>query len=94
MLSLPLYVLLIIYLAFLAMFVLFTLINIGHLFQTASLTLLSLLFTFAIIAATLIIVWLTWYFLQGVNWHASLTIFDSSWIKNIFSFSNPTNFSE
>jgi hypothetical protein len=94
MLALPLYILLIIYLAFLAMFVIFTLINIGHLFQTASLTFTSLFFTIVVISATLIIVWLTWYFLQGVNWHASLTIFDSSWIKNIFSFSNPTNFSE
>ena len=88
MFTIPLYVFLIIYFLFLIIFGLFFLINIGHLFQTAALTASSVFVAILLLSVSLLILWATWYLLSDINWLQSVTVFDSAWLGNIFSFSN------
>lgn len=88
MITIPLYSFLIIFFIYLVIFGLFFLINFGHLFQTAALTFTSFFVAILLIAASLVVLWGTWYFLSDVNWQQSVTVFDTAWFGNILSFTN------
>lgn len=64
--------LLIIYIIFLAIFVIFILINIYHLVASASLTVVSFIVTFFVIAAGLLTIYGTWALLPNINFSQSL----------------------
>ena len=81
-----LYVFLFIYLAFLALFLIFSIINIAHIIHTNSFTSCSFLMTIFTFIATALILWVTIYLLSGANWQQQITIFDPTWISNIFNF--------
>jgi hypothetical protein len=68
------------------MFGLFFLINIGHLFQTAALTASSIFVALLLLGTSLLVIWGTAYLLTGVDWQQSVTVFDTAWIGNVFSF--------
>lgn len=89
MFSLPLYVFLILSLIYFAVFIIFFIINVGHLFQTAALTMTSLIFTILIVATSILLVWAAWYLLSGTDWGTPVTIFDTSWLSGLFSFGSP-----
>lgn len=68
----PLSSLLIVYTVFLAIFVIFVLINIYHIVVSASLTAVSFLVTFFVIAAGVLTIYGTWLLLQDVNFQQPL----------------------
>lgn len=84
--SLPLYVFLFLFFGFLVIFLIFFFIDIYHLFETNSLTLTSLAVTILVFTISALTLFITWYLLQDVDWKTPITIFDSSWITNLFTF--------
>ena len=84
--SLPLYVFLFLFFGFLLIFLIFFFIDVYHLFETSSLTLTSLAVTILVFAVSALTLFITWYLLQNVNWKIPITLFDSSWITGLFSF--------
>lgn len=90
MVSLPIYIFLFIYFFFLLIFLLFILIDIAHLVNTGTLTFTSFIATFFILSLSVIILWVTWNLLQGTDWQQTITIWNGSWIGNLF---NPHQFS-
>ena len=84
--SLPLYVFLFLFFGFLVIFTIFVLVALYRLFETAALTLTSLFVTILVFAVSALTLFAVWYLLQDVNWQTQITIFDSSWITNIFNF--------
>jgi len=83
---LPLYILLFVYILFLTVFSVFLLINLYHILMTGSVTIISFFVSFFIFFGTFLVLYLTWYFLQDVNWQQ--TLIDLSNASNIFSASN------
>ncbi|MDO9509834.1 MAG: hypothetical protein Q7J14_00935 [Candidatus Magasanikbacteria bacterium] len=86
LINLPLYIFLFLFFGFLVIFLIFLFINLYHIFETSSLTLASLTVVILIFAVSAFTLFTTWYLLQDVNWQTQITIFDSSWITNIFNF--------
>ncbi|MBI2444573.1 MAG: hypothetical protein HYV42_05040 [Candidatus Magasanikbacteria bacterium] len=84
MITLPLYIFLFVYLGFLLFFAVFFAINVGHFSHTGTFTLGSFLATFLLLAATAIILWSTWWLLQGVDWQQPLPIWNNAWLGNVF----------
>ena len=85
-LSLPLYVFLFAFFGFLFIFLIFILIGLYRLFETASLTFTSFLVTISVLVVSVLSLFIVWYLLQEVDWKTQFTIFDSSWITNLFNF--------
>ncbi len=85
-LSFPLYVFLFAFFGFLLIFLIFFFIDIYHLFETSSLTLASLAVTILVFTVSTLTLFIVWYLLQDVNWKTPITIFDSTWITNLFNF--------
>ncbi|MBI5222460.1 MAG: hypothetical protein HY980_03115 [Candidatus Magasanikbacteria bacterium] len=86
MLTIPLYFFLFAYLIFLAIFAVFSIINFYHILATASFTLASFILSFFIFALTALTFYFTWQLIIDVNWQTPVTLFNSNWITNIFSF--------
>jgi hypothetical protein len=86
MIHVPLYFFLFIYFAFLIIFIIFSIINIGHIFATASYTITSFVFTIITLAMTLAIFFFTWVLLQSVNWTQLVKIFDTGWFTSVLTF--------
>jgi len=84
--SFPLYVFLFLFFGFLLIFAIFLFIDLYHLFETSSLTLTSLFITILVFAVSAFTLFIMWYLLQDVDWKTPITIFDSSWITNLFTF--------
>ena len=68
----PLYSLLIIFTIFLAIFFIFLIINVYHIVASASFTLPSFVVTFFVTATSLLILYGTWFLLQGIDWQQPL----------------------
>jgi len=79
MLTLPLYSFLIIYGIFLLAFLFFFFMSVAHIFSTGSLTFASFMITLFIIFAAVVTLWLTWLFLNGMDWTQGITIFNKNW---------------
>lgn len=83
--AIPLFFFLYAYFFLVGLFLLFFFINIRHLFYTGSVTLVSFFITFVTLAFAVITIFLTWQFLDGVNWQQTITVFDKSWLDvNLF----------
>ena len=85
MIQIPLYIFLFIYFGFLIIFTIFSIINIGHIFATASYTITSFVFTLMTLVMTMAIFFFTWILLQNVDWTQMVKIFDSGWFTNILT---------
>ena len=70
--TIPLYTLLFVYVVFLAIFFVFLLINLYHIIMTASLTVVSFFTSFFIFTASFLILYMTWYLLQAMDWNQAL----------------------
>ncbi len=86
--TLPLYILLFIYLAFLVVFVIFSMLNFYHIVITGSFTMASFIFSFFIFTLTVLTLYFTYHLLLEVNWQETLLTLDLS----LFSFSNSNSF--
>lgn len=72
MAEIPLYNLLFIYLLFLTIFSIFALINFYHIVMTASLTATSFFASFFMFIVSVLVIYITWWLLQDVNWQQIL----------------------
>ena len=86
MLTVPLYFFLFAYLIFLAIFAVFSILNFYHILETASFTLVSFVTTFFIFSLTILTLYFTQQLLIEIDWQTPVTLFNSSWISNVFSF--------
>jgi len=89
MVTIPLYIILFIYLAYLAVIFLFSYVNLSHLFRNGALTVISFLITFLVIVLAITTLYFTFVFLSGTDWTQPLTLWNNNWISNIL---NPSNF--
>ena len=87
MLTIPISVFLIIYFIILAMLAIFIAVNFFHIIFTGTTTFSSFLATLLVFASVVLILFGTWYFLRGIDWSQTITIWDNSWLRggnNIF----------
>ena len=88
MITIPLYVILFIYLAYLVVVGVFTFINFSHLFHSGSLTLVSFSVTLLVAALAAATLFFTFIFLSEVDWQQPLTLWNNEWISNTLNSSN------
>lgn len=81
--NIPLYSFLILYGLFLSVFFIFLFINLNHLFNTGTLTPLSLFITIIVFSLACIVLFFTWIFLRDIRWNESIPLFENS------SFTSP-----
>jgi len=86
MFTIPLYYFLFLHAFFLLVFFVFLFINISHLAHTGAFTFISYSFTFLILILSVITLLATWQALLGTNWNQPITLFNTEWIKHIFTF--------
>ena len=87
MLSVPLSSFIIIYLIALAVLGVFFAINIFHIILTGTTSFSSFLITLFVMVSVTLIIYGTWYFLQGVDLSQQITIWNNSWLgggNNLF----------
>ncbi|HLD60646.1 MAG TPA: hypothetical protein VJA27_00735 [Patescibacteria group bacterium] len=85
MITIPLYFILFIYGFFLLGFSVFFFINLGHLVRTGTFTFVSFFVSCAFIVFILLVLWTTWYLLQGVNWQEPITLWNGNWLGSFDS---------
>ena len=83
LITIPLYSLLGLYGLFLLAVGVFFIVNILNLARTGTFTMLSFWATFLFLSLSILIVWTTWHFLQGVNWQEPITIWNRAWIGRL-----------
>lgn len=85
MITIPLYIILFVYLGFLVCYAGFMFINLFHLFQTGTFTLASFSATLLALGLSAIILWFTWWLLQGTSWQQAPTVWNNAWFGSAFS---------
>ena len=85
MVTIPFYNVLFVYGFFLLTFITFALFDIGHLARTGTFTFASFLVTFLFLAATAILIWITWNLLPDVDWAMPMPIWNADWLRNFLS---------
>lgn len=81
MITLPISFFLIIYLVLLIMVGIFFAVNFFHIIFTGTTTFSSFLATLFVFASIALILFGTWYFLRGIDWSQTITIWDNSWFN-------------
>lgn len=76
--SLPLYLLLFVYLIFLVIFVIFFMIILYHIFEAQTFNNITFFFTFMIFVLAAITIFFTWNLLSGINWQQQIEIFNQN----------------
>jgi len=89
MITIPLYIVLFIYLAYISVLGIFSFINLSHLFHNGALTLISFLMSCMTIGLVAFTLYLTFASLVGTNWQQPLTLWNNDWVLKVF---NPSNF--
>jgi len=89
MITIPLYIILFIYLAYILVLGILAFVDLANLFRNGALTFVSFMMTFLVIALTIFTLYFTYSFLMNVDWQQTLTIWNNDWITNVL---NPTNF--
>ncbi len=87
MITIPLYIILFIYLAYLAVLMIFYYINLSHLIHNGALTIISFSITIFIIFLNATALFFTYALLNSVDWQQPLTLWNSSWITNALNLS-------
>ena len=85
MFTLPLYVILFLYLIYLAIFAIFSVINFYHIVTSGSFTIPSFAASFVVFTLTFLTLYFTWTLLAGVDWQQPITIFNHEWIPNVLA---------
>lgn len=84
MFIIPLYVILFIYIAFFAVFVIFSLINFYHIVMSDSFTFVSFSISFFVFALTILTLYFTWSLLADINWRDPLISLGSELLPPAF----------
>ncbi len=92
MITIPLYILLIVFGIFLLTAAIFAIVNVGHLIKTGTFTGASIVATFLFAAYSLIIFSLTLSQLAGIDWTQPVTIWNNDWIALFTGLGGQTNF--
>ncbi|KKQ26930.1 MAG: hypothetical protein US42_C0018G0004 [Candidatus Magasanikbacteria bacterium GW2011_GWC2_37_14] len=79
--TIPLYVILFIYLAFLAVFLIFSLLNFYHIVVTGSFAMASFIMSFFIFSLTILTLYFTYQLLIDVNWQQTLLEFNTNFFQ-------------
>ncbi|TSC83633.1 MAG: Uncharacterized protein G01um101413_962 [Parcubacteria group bacterium Gr01-1014_13] len=85
MITIPISFFLIIYFVILVMLTIFFTVNFFHIILTGTTTFSSFLATLFVFASIALVLFGTWYFLQGINWSQTITIWDNSWFGQSFN---------
>ena len=85
MITIPISFFLIIYFVILVMLTIFFVVNFFHIILTGTTTLSSFVATLFVFASITLVLFGTWYFLQGINWSQTITIWDNSWFGQSFN---------
>lgn len=88
MITIPLFVILFIYLLYLVVIGVFTYVNFSHLFHNGALTILSFTVTLLVTVSAAVILFLTFATLAEVDWKQPLTLWNNDWISNTLNLSN------
>ncbi len=83
--TIPLYILLLIYALAIIGISVFVVINIYRLFSSASFTFTSFFITFFVISSQIIILLFTWNILQGIDWTTPLITLDIPSLSTLFN---------
>lgn len=75
MISIPLSIFFIVYLVLVALLLVFFFITLSHLFATGTFTFVSFVVTFLVIAAMIVVAWITWSLAMTVDWSQSIVLF-------------------
>lgn len=86
--TIPLYIILFIYLIYISILGIFSFINFSHLHHNGALTLVSFCVTFLIISLVATTIFFTFMFLNGVDWKMPLTLWNNDWISNTLTTVN------
>lgn len=81
MLTIPISVFLIIYFVILVLLAIFFAVNFFHILLTGTTTFSSFVATIFVFAAVALVLFGTWYFLRGIDWSQTITIWDNSWFS-------------
>jgi len=79
MITVPISFFLIIYFIILAVLAIFFAVNFFHIVFTGTNTFSSFIATLFVVASVALILFGTWYFLRGIDWSQTITVWDSSW---------------
>ncbi len=88
MITIPLYYILILYIAYIIVLFIFYLLNLKHITHTGAITFASFAFTFFISAAVIIILYFTISLLINVDWMLPITVWNNDWISNTLTLPN------
>lgn len=88
MITIPLFVILFIYLMYLVVIGLFTYVNFSHLLHNGALTAVSFTVTLLVAIFAAIILFTTFTNLVEVDWKQPLTLWNNDWISNTLNLSN------
>ena len=78
LITIPLYVILFIYLAFLVIFLILSLLNFYHIVVTGSFAMASFIMSFFIFALTILTIYFTYQLLSTVDWQQTLLEFNTN----------------
>lgn len=81
MITLPLSSFIIVYLILLAILGIFFAINFFHIILTGTTTFSSFFITLFVLTSATLIIYGTWYFLQGVDLSQQITLWNKSWLS-------------
>ncbi len=79
MITVPISIFLIIYLVISVMLAIFFAVNFFHIILTGTTTFSSFLATLIVFASIALVLFGTWYFLRGIDWSQTITIWDNAW---------------
>jgi hypothetical protein len=89
MITIPLYIILFIYLAYLAVVGVFLYVHLSHLFHNGALTFVSFSITIIIFALAATTLFFTFAYFSNIDWQQPLTLWNNNWITNTL---NPSSF--
>ncbi len=86
--TIPLYIILFIYLAYISILGIFSFINFSHLYHNGALTVVSFFTTFLIITLVVATIFFTFILLNEVDWRQPLTLWNSDWVSSALTSAN------
>lgn len=86
MLTVPLYIILFLYFAFLLVFLIFSILNFYHIIMAGSFTLASFIFSFFTFTLAVLTLYFTYYLLADVDWQQALITIDLSIFSSSSNF--------
>ncbi len=82
MLTIPLFVILFLYLFFLVLFFVFMAVNLYHIIGSGAATFASFFVTFILLGISVLLLYGTWIHIPDVEWRQPLVLFNTDWFGN------------